>query len=206
MSEETTRPRTGPVPRRPKSANPGVRGVRIAAPTGPAKTTLPDRGVVSSGAYDTPDPTHPVFAIRSGHESTEPSLEDWTTWLDLSATPAVTSRAAATIRFHLDGGRILDPDSWPADSASRVYVVYDDAGVVYVGQTSLPLPVRIRSHFSNQRTRDQQHKAGTWRVLVNAAFPGLRPGELDALERSAAEWLLPLRHRTGRRHPKYRPP
>lgn len=207
MIQDTSRPHAGPVrptPRRPAPAP--APHVLVAASTVTPATAQTESGVASSGAHDTRDPTHKVVAAPRGLAPTGPDIHDWTTWLDLSATPPVTSRHAATLRFHLDGGRIVDPDSWPRDPASRIYAVFDDVGVVYVGQTSLMLSVRIRSHFSNQRTGGEQHKAGTWRFLVNATFPDLRPGELDRLERSAAEWLLPLRHRVGRRHPRFLPP
>lgn len=133
-------------------------------------------------------------------------LVDWRSWLQLSTTPATTSTEQAMFELRLDGGRIAELEAWPLSPAPRIYVAYDDAGPVYVGQTCRPLVARIRSHVGNQRTSTQLRKAGTWRFIVAAAFEHLAHGELDQLERSAAMWLLPQQHRAGRRHPADRRP
>jgi hypothetical protein len=130
------------------------------------------------------------------------SLDDWQKWLDLSSTPAVASRSEAMQRLRVDGGLIPAPEAWPTEMGDRIYAAFDDVSVVYVGQTSRPLLLRVRNHFSNQHSDLQRRKAGTWRFLVSAVFDGLRPGELNCLERSAAEWLVPLCHRDGRRYPR----
>ena len=136
------------------------------------------------------------------HAQHDLRLDDWTSWLKLSATPTVASMSDTRRKLHIRGGRIVNAETWPTEPASRIYVAFDDCGPVYVGQTTHPLLIRIRNHFANQRSESQRRKAGTWRFLVSAAWPDLQPGDLDRLERSAAEWLLPLRHRTGRRHPR----
>jgi GIY-YIG catalytic domain-containing protein len=134
--------------------------------------------------------------------SPDPRLLDWAAWLALSGTPDVASLAEAMRKLTVRGGTLTDSDAWPTESGPRIYVAFDDQGAVYVGQTTRLLETRIRGHFARQRSAAQQRKAGTWEFVVSAAFRELRHGDLDRLERSAAEWLLPLRHRKGRRHPR----
>lgn len=133
---------------------------------------------------------------------TDTRLVDWKAWLDLSTTPTVAPTSEPLLRLHVHGGQIINPDRWPKARADRLYVAFDHAGAVYVGQTTHLLLTRIRNHFANQRSISQQRKAGTWQFVVSATFADLKPGDLDRLERSAAQWLLPLQHRTGRRHPR----
>jgi hypothetical protein len=135
-------------------------------------------------------------------EDRDGDLVDWETWLDLSNTPAVASRPDAIRRLRVHGGHVTAPATWPREPEERIYAAFDDVGVVYVGQTSRPLLLRARNHFANQRSDLERRKAGTWQFLVSAAFEHLAPGDLDRLERSAAEWLLSLQHRAGRRHPR----
>lgn len=147
-------------------------------------------------------------AIHDRHSATaNPTparIDDWETWLDLSATPPTTSRARATVRHYVNDGHLVDNDLWPTEGGCQIYAAFDDTSTVYVGQTTMALAKRIRKHFGNQQTDMQRRKAGTWRFIITATFPGLAPGELDRLERSAADWLLPLRHRAGHRHPQGR--
>lgn len=131
-------------------------------------------------------------------------LSDWRDWLDLSTTPTVASRSDALTGWQIRDGILDTPSEWPKDTRERVYVAFDATGAVYVGQTTQPLAVRIRRHFANQTSEQQRHKAGTWQLVTAAAFVDLRPGDIDRLERSAAQWLLPLLHRSGRRHPRPR--
>lgn len=152
------------------------------------------------------DVRHPQPGVAGeqweGFDGPDPILADWQTWLGLSSTPPVTSSLDTRTKLWVHGGLIGDEHTWPSARASRIYVVFDDEKAVYVGQTRQPLLSRVRTHFRQQRTDDQRRKAGTWRFIVTAAFDDLHAGDLDTLERHAAEWLLPLRHRQGRRHPR----
>lgn len=158
----------------------------------------------SRNAAQTPTPRTVTCPSHQG--LARPDLEDWQSWIALGNTPPPASLEETQRAFELVGGRITTPQLWPDDYEPRIYVVYGDHDVVYVGQTSQPLAVRIRRHVGNQTTPSQQRKAGSWRWVVTAAFPDCGPGALDRLERSAANWLLPLRRRDGQRHPRPRPP
>ncbi|GAA0202870.1 hypothetical protein GCM10008944_20680 [Cytobacillus oceanisediminis] len=132
----------------------------------------------------------------------DPRLRRWNRWLSLSATPVPERADEALLLLSVRRGTLLDSEAWPEEVLPRIYVAVDDAGPVYVGQTSDRLDARIRRHFSSQATRDQRVKAGTWRGVASASFPLLAQGELSDLERRAADWVLPVRHRRGRRHPR----
>lgn len=129
-------------------------------------------------------------------------LHRWVQWLSLSATPTPDDPCEALRLLHLHGGQIVDIAEWPLAHSPRIYVAVDDIGPVYVGQTCHRLADRLRRHFSAQVSLDQRLKAGTWRGVASASFSGLGQGELNALERRAAEWAVPSRHRQGRRHPR----
>lgn len=131
-------------------------------------------------------------------------LGDWATWLTLSSTPDYTSSSQPLELLELQCGHPVNVDAWPSQIAPRVYVAFDETEAVYVGQTSQPLAQRIRRHFGARSTPDQRRKASTWRYVVSVAFTDLAHGELDQLEASAADWVLPLRRRAGRRHPRPR--
>lgn len=165
-----------------------------------------------SPLHPSPSATPVLDSVHPGHLGPAQSLDsagplppllyDWTQWLRLSTTPPSSAPATAHELLHVRGGVIIDPDRWPPQAVPRLYAAYDDHGPVYVGQTTNPLTTRIRNHFGNQRSPEQRLKAGSWSYVVSAAFAELDRYDLDRLERSAADWLLPLRTRVGRRHPR----
>ncbi|WP_311209500.1 MULTISPECIES: GIY-YIG nuclease family protein [unclassified Aeromicrobium] len=134
--------------------------------------------------------------------SVDRRLRRWAQWLSLSTTPTPEGPDDPVRLLDLEGGRIVHAPAWPLEERPRIYVAVDDVGPVYVGQTCDRLEVRVRRHFSAQVSLDQRMKAGTWRGVASASFPGLALGELNILERRAAEWVVPFRHRRGRRHPR----
>lgn len=129
-------------------------------------------------------------------------LGDWITWLTLSRTAAPSTRLDPVTTYQVRDGYLIQQDSWPREPTPQVYVAYDDERAVYVGQTRQTLSTRVRQHFGNQSTSDQQAKAGSWRMLVSATWDDLLHGQLDLLEMAAARWVLPKAYRTGRRHPQ----
>lgn len=129
-------------------------------------------------------------------------LGDWITWLTLSRTPATSTRFDPVITHPVRDGLLVEQDLWPRDPAPQVYVAYDDERAVYVGQTRQPLSARVRQHFGNQSTPDQQAKAGSWQLVVSATWDDLLHGQLDQLEAAAWNWVLPKALRTGRRRPQ----
>jgi hypothetical protein len=129
-------------------------------------------------------------------------LADWITWLTLSRTPVHSSRLDPITTYRVLDGFLLEPDQWPREREPQVYVAYDEEHAVYVGQTRQALNARIKQHFGNQSTFDQQAKAGSWRMIVSATWDDLRHGELDQLEAAASQWVLPKAYRIGRRHPR----
>lgn len=146
------------------------------------------------------NPHHDPRTRLTGTTSTR--LHDWETWLGLSSTPPTRPGTDPLHELWVHAGTVVEPGAWPTGAAPRIYAALDDVGVVYVGQTTRPLLWRIRNHFGNQRTDAQRRKAGTWQLIVAAVFDDPLPGSLDRRERSAAEWLLHLSHRAGRRHPR----
>lgn len=129
-------------------------------------------------------------------------LGDWITWLSLSRTPTVSTRLDPVIAHPVRDGFLVEQDLWPRDPAPQVYVAYDDERAVYVGQTCQPLKARVKQHFGNQSTSDQQAKAGSWRLIVSATWDDLLHGQLDQLEADAWTWVLPKALRKGRRRPQ----
>lgn len=107
-------------------------------------------------------------------------IDDWETWLDVSATPPTTSRTRATVRHYVNDGHLVDNDLWPTEGGCQIYAAFDDTSTVYVGQTTMALAKRIRKHFGNQQTKMQRRKAGTWRFIITATFPGLAPSSSTA--------------------------
>ncbi len=134
-------------------------------------------------------------------------LRSWSQWLAMAAErglhPAHDEDPRAVLVIHR--GRLIEPERWPRLSRPRIYVALDDHGPVYVGQTTRPLTDRIRSHFGTMQTLDSRAKADLWRGMVTAAFPDPGPADLCAIERRAADWLLPWQHVAGRRHPRPAP-
>lgn len=131
-------------------------------------------------------------------------IDDWVSWLELSNTPVQRTDEQVHERLQVHAGVVTHPQDWPTETGARIYVAHDDCGPAYVGQTNRLLLTRVRLHFGNQRTAQQRLKAGSWQFVVSAVFEGITPDGLDECERAAADWLLPRRHRIGRRHP--RPP
>lgn len=135
-------------------------------------------------------------------EEISPLLRDWAQWLSLSKTPDVRPGSDPLQVLSVWRGTIADPLVWPNQPFPRIYVAYDDTESVYVGQTSQPLPTRIRRHLTGD-SLDHRIKAGTWEFVVSAAFDGLAHGGLDRLEAAAAAWVLSPHRRIGRRHPAH---
>lgn len=150
----------------------------------------------------------PSIGLRSRWENavllgeSSPLLGDWITWLTLSRTAVPSMRLDPVTTYQVRDGYLVARDSWPREPTPQVYVAYDDERAVYVGQTCQALGTRVRQHFGNQSTSDQQAKAGSWRLLVSATWDDLLHGQLDLLEMAAARWVLPKSYRTGRRHPQ----
>lgn len=104
--------------------------------------------------------------------------------------------------LELDRGDMVHPELWPREAGPRIYVPFDADGPAYVGQTSRRLAHRVPEHFGRRASADERRKATTWTGVASARFTDLRHGDLGRLERLAADWILPLRHRTGRHFPK----
>lgn len=129
-------------------------------------------------------------------------LGDWISWLTLSRTPTPCASIDPVMTHLVRDGFLVEPELWPKEPVPQVYVAYDDERAVYVGQTCRRLGARVKQHFGNQSTADQQAKAGSWRVVVSASWTDLSHGQLDQLEAAAWEWVLPKAHRNGRRRPQ----
>lgn len=129
-------------------------------------------------------------------------LAGWAAWLQLSDTPPTRPGSDPMLTYSVRAGIVIDADRWPSSPRSQIYVCFDEFGPVYVGSTARSLLRRVRNHFGRQTTDLQRRKAGTWQLVVSAVFDDLGANELERCERSAAEWLLPHAHRSGRRHPR----
>lgn len=181
------RRRVRPRPRR-RSAPVGPLALESVEP--PARAALSQRQLVSA------------WREAVALEESSPLLGDWARWLTLSKTPDYTAASRPLEMLTVRRGDIVDPLVWPLGATPRVYVAFDGSEALYVGQTTMRLPERVRLHFGSQSTAGQREKAGTWEFIVSVAFAGLRHGELGRLESSAADWVLPAHRRAGRRHPR----
>ncbi|GCD90171.1 hypothetical protein [Nocardioides sp. LS1] len=130
-------------------------------------------------------------------------LQDWVTWLRLSSTPHRDGDLGDAVRvWAMCRGNLLERRQWPREAGPRVYMPIDVGGPAYVGQTVQPLAARMAAHFGNLRSPAQREKALSWVGVVSVTFSNLRHGDLGRLERSAAEWVLPLHRRVGRSWPR----
>lgn len=117
---------------------------------------------------------------------------DWRDWLGRCG---VGYLAGWDTSHEILDGRLTG--EWPDWRSRRIYAAIDADGVfVYVGQTTQGLRARIRQHSRNGNARD-------WRWVVSSEF--VWPVDLDALEKSAAQYLLTPRMAVRRRHPSYMP-